>query len=145
VWCPRADRIISSRLWGEALTVPLLGFRPGVAITCQPWEAAATDIFQVPGVRRSRPAVARGILIWCYSIGMKFDPSGHGSNSLGSVSTIRYERGFWMLFAYFGPEAMMPAASVIAAAIGVVMMFGRNILDYGRNLVDRVRPHPRRR
>jgi hypothetical protein len=54
-------------------------------------------------------------------------------------------RGFWMLFAYFGPEAMMPAASVVAAAIGVVMMFGRNILDYGRSLVDRVRPHPRRR
>jgi hypothetical protein len=50
-----------------------------------------------------------------------------------------------MLFAYFGPEAMMPAASVIAAAIGVVMMFGRNILDYGRSLVDRRRPHPRRR
>ena len=50
-----------------------------------------------------------------------------------------------MLFAYFGPETMMPVASVIAAAVGVVMMFGRNILMYGRSLVERVRPHPRRR
>ncbi len=50
-----------------------------------------------------------------------------------------------MLFAYFGPEAMMPVASVIAAAVGVVMMFGRNIVVFGRSLVDRVRPYPRRR
>ena len=50
-----------------------------------------------------------------------------------------------MFFAYFGPEAMMPVASVIAAAIGAVMMFNRNILLYGRNLVERVRPNPRRR
>jgi hypothetical protein len=54
-------------------------------------------------------------------------------------------RGFWMLFAYFGPEAMMPVASVIAAGVGVVMMFGRSIVVFGLNLVDRVRPHPRRR
>ncbi len=37
-----------------------------------------------------------------------------------------------MLFAYFGPETMMPVASVIAAGVGIVMMFGRNILVFGR-------------
>jgi hypothetical protein len=52
---------------------------------------------------------------------------------------------FRMLFAYFGPETMMPVASMIAAAVGMVMMFGRSIVGYGRSLVERVRPHPRRR
>lgn len=50
-----------------------------------------------------------------------------------------------MILAYFGPETMMPVVSVIAAAIGAVMMFNRNILLYGRSLVERVRPHTRRR
>lgn len=50
-----------------------------------------------------------------------------------------------MLFAYFGPETMMPVASVIAAGVGVVMMFSRNIFHFGRALVERVRPTPRRR
>jgi hypothetical protein len=45
-----------------------------------------------------------------------------------------------MLFAYFGPETMMPVASVIAAVAGVAMMFGRNILLFGRNIVRRIRP-----
>ena len=43
-----------------------------------------------------------------------------------------------MIFAYFGPETMMPVASVFAAAVGVVLMFGRNVLDVGRSLVRRV-------
>lgn len=43
-----------------------------------------------------------------------------------------------MLFAYFGPETMMPVASVIAAAAGVVMMFGRNILQFGRGMIRKV-------
>lgn len=30
-----------------------------------------------------------------------------------------------MLFAYFGPETVLPLASVLATALGVVMMFGR--------------------
>jgi hypothetical protein len=50
-----------------------------------------------------------------------------------------------MLFAYFGPETMMPVASIIAATVGVVMMFGRNILMVGRGLVRRAWPRPRRR
>jgi hypothetical protein len=48
-----------------------------------------------------------------------------------------------MLFAYFGPETMMPVASVIAAAAGVVMLFGRNLHQFGRNLVRWVWPRPR--
>jgi hypothetical protein len=49
-----------------------------------------------------------------------------------------------MIFAYFGPETMMPVASVIAATVGVVLMFGRNILLFGRGLVRRIWPRPRR-
>jgi len=49
-----------------------------------------------------------------------------------------------MLFAYFGPETMMPVASVIAGAVGVVMLFGRNVLLFGRGLVRRVWPRTRR-
>ena len=30
-----------------------------------------------------------------------------------------------MLFAYFAPEAVLPVASVLAAALGFVMMIGR--------------------
>jgi hypothetical protein len=30
-----------------------------------------------------------------------------------------------MLFAYFGPEVVLPVASVVAGAIGFVMMVGR--------------------
>lgn len=32
------------------------------------------------------------------------------------------------LFAYFGPETLMPLTSIIAAAAGVFLMFGRNTL-----------------
>lgn len=31
-----------------------------------------------------------------------------------------------MLFAYFGPETMLPLASVIATVVGTVLMFGRS-------------------
>jgi nitrate reductase gamma subunit len=50
-----------------------------------------------------------------------------------------------MLFAYVGPETMMPVASVIAAAAGVAMMFGRNILMFGRGMVRRVWPQSKRK
>ncbi len=48
-----------------------------------------------------------------------------------------------MLFAYFGPETMMPVASVIAAVGGVVLLFGRNALAFSRKLVRRVWPRSR--
>jgi hypothetical protein len=49
-----------------------------------------------------------------------------------------------MLFAYFGPETMMPVASIVAATVGVAMMFGRNLLMFGRGLVRRVWRRPPR-
>jgi hypothetical protein len=45
-----------------------------------------------------------------------------------------------MLFAYIGPETMMPVASVIAAAAGVFMMFGRSVVGFSRGLLRRVWP-----
>jgi hypothetical protein len=45
-----------------------------------------------------------------------------------------------MLFAYIGPETMMPVASVIAAVAGVFMMFGRSVVGFGRGLLRRVWP-----
>jgi hypothetical protein len=50
-----------------------------------------------------------------------------------------------MLFAYVGPETILPVASVFAAVLGVLMMFGRKILAFGRNLVRRLSPRSRRR
>jgi hypothetical protein len=50
-----------------------------------------------------------------------------------------------MLFAYIGPETMMPVASVIAAVAGVFMMFGRNVVGFGRGLLRRIWPGPPRR
>ena len=57
-----------------------------------------------------------------------------------------HERFSLMLFADLGPETMMPIASVIAAAAGVVaMMFGRSIVQFGRGVVGGSWPGPRRR
>jgi hypothetical protein len=47
-----------------------------------------------------------------------------------------------MLFAYLGPETMMPVASIVAAVAGVVMMFGRSIASFGRNVLRRIWPAP---
>jgi hypothetical protein len=43
-----------------------------------------------------------------------------------------------MLFAYFGPETMMPVASIIAAVTGVVLMFGRSVIAFSRKVARRV-------
>jgi hypothetical protein len=45
-----------------------------------------------------------------------------------------------MLFAYIGPETMMPVASVLCGVVGVFMMFGRSVVGFGRGLVRRVLP-----
>jgi hypothetical protein len=45
-----------------------------------------------------------------------------------------------MIFAYVGPETMMPVASVIAAIFGVAMMFGRNIMMTVRGFLGRFLP-----
>ena len=48
-----------------------------------------------------------------------------------------------MLFAYIGPETMMPVASIIAAVTGVVLMFGRNVLQVGRAMFRGIWPKPK--
>ena len=44
-----------------------------------------------------------------------------------------------MLFAYVGPETMLPLASVLCGAVGVLLMFGRNVMMFGRRVVRGVR------
>jgi hypothetical protein len=39
-------------------------------------------------------------------------------------------RGRLGMLAYFGPETMMPVASILAAVGGAVLMFGRNTLYF---------------
>jgi hypothetical protein len=34
------------------------------------------------------------------------------------------------IFAYFGPETVLPLTSVVAAVVGVVLMFGRNTVRF---------------
>jgi hypothetical protein len=60
-----------------------------------------------------------------------------------------------MILAYFGPETVLPLTSIVAAAVGVVMMFGRNSLRFALMFARRAsrfvargfrghRPEPRR-
>jgi hypothetical protein len=34
------------------------------------------------------------------------------------------------LFAYFGPETVLPVTSVVATVLGIVMMFGKNTFRF---------------
>lgn len=46
-----------------------------------------------------------------------------------------------LLLAYVGPETMLPLTSVVAGAVGMAMMFGRNVLrGIGRVLRRPTRP-----
>ena len=40
-----------------------------------------------------------------------------------------------MLFAYLGPETMLPMTSIVAGAIGFLMMFGRNVWSMAKRVV----------
>ncbi len=42
-----------------------------------------------------------------------------------------------MLFAYVGPETMLPLASILAGAVGVLLMFGRKMVRGVRALAGR--------
>ncbi len=42
-----------------------------------------------------------------------------------------------MIFAYFGPETVLPLTSIVAAAVGVIMMFGRNSFRFALMFVRR--------
>jgi hypothetical protein len=48
------------------------------------------------------------------------------------------------IFAYLGPETMLPMTSAVAGVIGVVMLLGRGSLRWvagmARSLVSRVKP-----
>ena len=44
-----------------------------------------------------------------------------------------------MLFAYIGPETMLPLASILTGVVGVALMFGRNLMMMGRKMVRGVR------
>jgi hypothetical protein len=44
-----------------------------------------------------------------------------------------------MLFAYVGPETMLPLASILTGAVGVLLMFGRSIMAMGRKMIRGVR------
>jgi len=39
------------------------------------------------------------------------------------------------LFAYFGPETVLPATSIIATILGVVLMMGKNSIRWSVGLV----------
>jgi hypothetical protein len=42
------------------------------------------------------------------------------------------------LFAYLGPETLLPLTSVIAGVVGAGLMFGRNVLTFGRRIVRKI-------
>jgi hypothetical protein len=50
-----------------------------------------------------------------------------------------------MLLAYFGPETMMPVASILCAIGGVVIMFWHKVVQFGRKLIGFVRPDQSRK
>jgi hypothetical protein len=45
-----------------------------------------------------------------------------------------------MILAYFGPETFLPLTSIVAAVVGVAMMFGRNTIRFVLYLVGRIMP-----
>lgn len=49
-----------------------------------------------------------------------------------------------LLFAYFGPETIMPMTSVVATVFGVTLMFGRNTFRFAWRMVSGLvsRPAP---
>ena len=75
-----------------------------------------------------------------FGVSIPLDPSGDGPIFIEENSSTPFE--VIMLFAYFGPETMMPVASIIAAAGGVLLLFGRNVVSFGRKMVRMVRRQP---
>ncbi len=47
-----------------------------------------------------------------------------------------------LVFAYLGPETMLPLTSVVAGAAGVIMMFGRSSYRWAASLVQRFSSKP---
>jgi hypothetical protein len=116
---------------------------PLAALTLGDWVYRSRFLLRGP-LRWCSGVIGRGILVeispW---IGRALHScSGAANQDLSPGFDTRF---FGMLFAYFGPETMMPVASIIAATVGVMMMFGRNVVAFGRGLVRRVWPGARRR
>jgi hypothetical protein len=40
-----------------------------------------------------------------------------------------------LMFAYFSPETFLPMTSVLASAVGVLLLFGRNVLQLVRRFL----------
>jgi hypothetical protein len=40
-----------------------------------------------------------------------------------------------LIFAYFSPETFLPMTSVLASAVGVLLLFGRNVLQLVRRFL----------
>jgi hypothetical protein len=51
---------------------------------------------------------------------------------------LSFQEEMLMLFAYIGPETMMPIASGLAAVVGVFLMFGRSVTLFFRTLARKV-------
>lgn len=45
---------------------------------------------------------------------------------------------FFVLFAYFAPDMLLPVASALAGVVGVVMMVGRAPIRFVRRVIRRV-------
>ncbi len=45
-----------------------------------------------------------------------------------------------VVFAYLGPETMLPMTSVLAGVVGILMMFGRNSWLWAKGIYWRVVP-----
>ena len=44
---------------------------------------------------------------------------------------------FTVVFAYLGPETMLPMTSVVAGVVGILMMFGRNSWLWAKGIYRR--------
>ncbi len=50
---------------------------------------------------------------------------------------------FTVVFAYLGPETMLPMTSVVAGVVGVLMMLGRNSWLWARGIFQQLSTRPK--
>ncbi len=50
---------------------------------------------------------------------------------------------FTVVFAYLGPETMLPMTSVVAGVVGVLMMLGRNSWLWARGIYQQLATKPK--
>jgi hypothetical protein len=49
---------------------------------------------------------------------------------------------YLLFFLYLGPETILPLTSAIAAVVGVLLIFWRNIVSAAKKLIRRIRREP---